>query len=784
MSRAARSTRPYARPLEPEPWPSHWEWVTRLGLLLTLALVMCRALMSDSIREPVPPTPHSQAVPLAPGPATGLALDLLCCLPALLVLTRRAFDRNFRLIHSWGFVPMLLLGVMAIASVRWSADRFAAVVSASHLLCALILLWSTAQLLRSWLRLRWIGAVCFALLISLSITGYYYRLADFRDLEHDWQQNKAQILSEHNLQPGSYEAGMFEKRLLAGEPMGFSTSTNTYAALLVLLGVCTAGLVIQRVADRDSLNWSVLPIIVIGSAVPLIYWTQCRAAFVTPVLSAIFLVAIAILRPWLKSLARPLFFLAVLLLIGATGLVIQHGMRYGTLWHVSLSFRWNYWVGSYRVLTEDLPSHHFQQLFLGVGWENFGPRYLAHRLVTAAEEIRDPHNFIIRVFVELGLVGGLLLVIWMLKLWWDMTRPIELAASAYAPSTRLAATGVICTAFIAITINIILSVDFTSQGAYVFLEVIRRLVFFGAILIALAIGTFRGIATRPVDASDKDLLFEPDARPAPWILRAILVALGTFLIHNLIEFSLFETGPMFLFALLVGSCQGIRLEAAQVQSQVSQPSIVNRAVLSISAIAWVAAIITLVVPIAIAEGDAHDADDLVRAGQLARASAEMRRAFSQVPCNADYALRAANDLASAGNAPEQAKRLYDAAIATDPSSVSAHLARAQFLLSQPRPDIESAMQDYRAALALDPRNVRLRIEYADRLATFSRSLNRPQYRSEALLNYQRALDLDRQQHPDEPKRLTAAELGKVRTAIKMLERSERSALSTEPSTAH
>lgn len=784
MSRAARSTRPRSRPLEPQAWQSNWEWVTRAALLLTVALVLCRALMNDSIRDPVPPAPHSQAAPLAPGPGTSLALDLLCCLPALWVLTRRAFDQSFRLAHTWGFVPMLLLGVLAVASVRWSADRFSAIVSASHLLSALILLWSTAQLVRSWTRLRWIGAACFALLIALCITGYYYRLADFRDLEHDWQQHKSQILAEHDLQPGSYEAGMFEKRLLAGEPLGFSTSTNTYAALLVLLGVCTAGIIIQHVSDRDSFNWSVLPIIVIAGAIPLIYWTQCRAAFVTPVLSAILLVAIAILRPWLKSLARPLFALAVLLLIGATALVIQHGMRYGTLWHVSLSFRWNYWVGSYRVLTEDLPGHHFQQLFLGVGWENFGPRYLAHRLVTAAEEIRDPHNFIIRVFVELGMVGGLLLVVWMLKLWWDLTRPIEPAASAHAPSTRLAAAGVVCTALIAITINILLSVDFTSQGAYVFLEVVRRLVFFGALLVALAIGTFRGVANRPADARDNDLLFEPDARPAPWILRAILVALGTFLIHNLIEFSLFETGPMFLFALLAGSCLGIRLEAAQAQLPMSDSRVVPRIALGLVAIAWVAGAILVFMPIAIAEGHAHDADDAVRAGQFDRAAAEMQQAFSQVPYNADYALRAANELASAGSAPQQAQDLYNAAISTDPSSVSAHLARAQFSLSRPRADVESAMQDYRGALALDPRNVRLRIEYADRLAVISQKLNRPQWRSEALLNYQRALDLDRQQHPDEPKRLTASELGKVRTAIDTLERSERPSLSTEPTTTH
>ena len=51
---------------------------------------------------------------------------------------------------------------------------------------------------------------------------------------------------------------------------------------------------------------------------------------------------------------------------------------------------------------------------LGVGWSNFGLHYLAHRLGQAPEEIKDPHNFLVRFFTELGLVGGVLVILWQL----------------------------------------------------------------------------------------------------------------------------------------------------------------------------------------------------------------------------------------------------------------------------------------------------------------------------------------------------------------------------------
>src|SRR5439155_824019 len=70
---------------------------------------------------------------------------------------------------------------------------------------------------------------------------------------------------------------------------------------------------------------------------------------------------------------------------------IGHGLAHGTLPSASLAFRWNYWIGSMRIFrTHPL---------LGVGWNNFGPSYLAVRAIEASEEIKDPHNFIVRILV-------------------------------------------------------------------------------------------------------------------------------------------------------------------------------------------------------------------------------------------------------------------------------------------------------------------------------------------------------------------------------------------------
>ena len=134
--------------------------------------------MSESIRAAQDPLAGGVAAPVMPGPASGLVLDLLLVFPALLVLGRRAFDDEYHLIFNGSFVPMGLLAILAALSPLWAADKFAAAVSAAHLFVALVLLWSTAQLIRTWLGLKLIAGVCLGLLLALSAVGYYYHTVE------------------------------------------------------------------------------------------------------------------------------------------------------------------------------------------------------------------------------------------------------------------------------------------------------------------------------------------------------------------------------------------------------------------------------------------------------------------------------------------------------------------------------------------------------------------------------------------------------------------------------
>src|SRR4051812_2374075 len=99
------------------------EWLTQWAFYGALALVLARAMMGDfskSRNEPV-----TADAPRAAGAATSLALDLLCCLPAILVLSRRVSDRQYVLRGSWSVLPLGLLAAWGVLSATWAADRFA-----------------------------------------------------------------------------------------------------------------------------------------------------------------------------------------------------------------------------------------------------------------------------------------------------------------------------------------------------------------------------------------------------------------------------------------------------------------------------------------------------------------------------------------------------------------------------------------------------------------------------------------------------------------------------------
>ena len=717
-------------------------WLSWAAFVLAAALVLARSMMLETLRNPLEVQPGAEPVPRGPGAGTGLVLDLLCCVPALLVLLWRALDRNCVLRFAWSFVPMALLAVWTVASTAWAGDKFAAAVSGTHWLGACVLLWSMAQLVSDWTRLRLVAAACTGLLLVEAGQGLYYRFVEHPELVQVFKSQREQIILQRGWQPGSFIAEQFEKRVVSGEMMGFTSSPNSYGAVLVLLLVVSAGVAIQRITDGDGAAWAVVPASAAALGVAVVTMVGSRTAVATTGLGLLTLAGIALLRRPLARHSRLAYTAGVTAFVLATAAVVGHGLYHGTLFHDSLTFRWRYWVAATRLLS-DHP-------LVGVGWENFGPHYLAYRLPIAAEEIRDPHNFLLRFATELGAIGLVLVAAWLLTLWWDLTQkplPAE-PVEAEEPTPRVSSLAIVAAVGgLGVTINVVSSMDWSQGSAYNALEVVRRVGFLCLFVVGAAVAA-------PRSTQRQDL----DDRPAPWAAFALLTGLGLFLLHNLVDFSLFEPGPMYLFAWLCGSAFGIRVAAPETAPRAAR--IGTLAGVALAATCWLVALGGFAIPVALAEREADEGDEALRTVRFRQAVSDYRRALETVDYNADYAFRAARAALlepPPGNTPA-AIALLDAAISLDPNRPQFWLHRANARLRSPTPDAAAVRSDYEQALRLDPNNVDARLEYAG-------VLERIGDRAAAAEQYRQALRYNDLLSPDEPKRLPPDRLKAARAAL-------------------
>jgi hypothetical protein len=720
--------------------------IDRLALLIALAVVIARCTMLETIREPLEMTAGAAASPRGAGATSGLVLSLLAAVPALLVLLRRMIDPTFAIHRTFAIAGLMLAGGWAVASALWAADAFAALLGAFNWLSAMTLAWAVAQLVRGPSRRRLVAGVGVGLLLVFAAQGLMYRFSELPALKQHIAENRQAIVAERGWAEDSFSARQFFQKINNGEMVGFSASPNTFAALLVVTVVLAAGLAIQRTRDGDGrpIAWPMLLGAPIVAGVAVIYWTHSRAALATLMLAAVAFTIVGMGGRLLRRFAGPLFAIGVVGFLIVVALVVWRGSTTGTLGHDSLTFRWRYWLGAFGVFLE--------HPLVGVGFENFGPHYLGHRLPIASEEVRDPHNFIVRVFTELGLIGGLLLIVAVGRLIWEMTRSTAATDVATLPSrgaieanaqerslvSLLAAPVGIGLA--GMLLNAAAAIDWGQSGDYIDLELRKRLMF----VLLIAAGVAMATLARPRD----------DARPTPWVRAALVIAALLFLLQNLVDFSMFETGGMFLFALIAGSAVAVSRSPVAARER----SFARRAWLAAAAaLAWGVAFFTVAVPVGLSESDAVAADELRRT-RRAGAADLYARAFDCVPYNADYAVQTARSLLDE-QAPIEAFRSWiDRAIAANPMSVGSLLMSGRVESQLPSPNVNRLRYSYERALAIDPQNVNVAIEYGELLA----KLGSPR---DAARWIEVALVANAGLHPDEPKRLPPATVAQLERRI-------------------
>jgi len=206
----------------------------------------------------------------------------------------------------------------------------------------------------------------------------------------------------------------YEARLLnSTEPLGRFALTNTFAGFLVVWLMTLAAITAQRFLKPAEDRPPMKIFLAVGILAVVITWclllTKSRTAYVGLLAGSLsLLLGIALRRSLSWKRAGKIFIaIAVVLTIIVTITAISGGVDRWVIAEApkSLRYRLEYWQATWEVI-RDHP-------LLGVGSGNFRSHYLEHKLPESSEEISDPHNLLLDVWANGGILalGGLIAAI-------------------------------------------------------------------------------------------------------------------------------------------------------------------------------------------------------------------------------------------------------------------------------------------------------------------------------------------------------------------------------------
>lgn len=375
------------------------EWLRRAALGLTAALIVSRAYWPGAY--------HDEA---ASGLGLGWTAGLLVA--SAMAIFGAFFAQSVRFRWSWTDLAVFALFGLVALSARQGANARVAINLAWEWVGVGLAFLLIRHLPRNDSESSALAASIAATAVALSAFGLYQVAVIQPETQRLYREDPEAALRMAGVPNDPVSRKHFEDRLLGSkEPTATFALANSLAGYLVGPAVLALALCGVRLTDRDrrSGRWTAL---LLASA-PILLMLGCL--LLTKSRSAWLGLAVALLVLAWRERRRVSARLAVGLgvgLIGLIALMIVAGIASGQLdWLVltestkSLRYRWEYWVGTWRLIWDG--SSHW---WLGVGPGNFAGPYLRHKLPQASEGISDPHNLFLEVWATAGLLAMLALL--------------------------------------------------------------------------------------------------------------------------------------------------------------------------------------------------------------------------------------------------------------------------------------------------------------------------------------------------------------------------------------
>lgn len=501
-------------------------------LALCLCVIALRTMFTES--------PGSQSVNL---PANlndtvySLLMSTVLIISFVLWFMTGFFSKKFSYRLSGIEIGLLIFSVAAIIGVFSAANKRAAITNYVTLLAPILMAVLLVQILDSQVKIKLLLAVIAALgVVSAYQCAEQFFVSNQMTIEH-YEQKREAVLRSNNIEPDSLKQFLFEHRLYTKGVSGFFTTSNSAGSFALLASFAAIGLFVDKLKNRKYGVHGPLRFVSCGIAVAIVIFgfaiTRSKGAIMASLAATAMFIAFLLFRNWIKKYKKAIFVVCLLFFIIIGSVVVRYGITRGRLpGGNSMMVRWQYWGGAAKMFA-DYP-------VTGVGGGNFGSFYPHYKAASALETVVDPHNFILSILTQygpLGLIGFLAVV--SLPLWRAVSRESVLLspkANQHEPAfTKAAIPFVIVISVALLLIRPILSPispvsSFEERfAAIIVLYVFPVIVFVvGFLLLTGALISNKAGYTNIAAAG-------------------LFCACLGLLIHNLIDFAIFEPGVFTTF---------------------------------------------------------------------------------------------------------------------------------------------------------------------------------------------------------------------------------------------
>ena len=526
-----------------------------------LALVLAAAVLRVTVIETphVDPTARTSALS---NEAVSLLMSSVFWAAAVLWVMLSAMAGRLRWRPTSIAGAVALFGVVGLAGVAFASDKRAALTDWAVMLSGpaagllAMQLFSSRQSVRQflWLLLA-VGAA--------STYACYDKITSSHEmLIREYERNPDSFLDALGIEPGSLSHWQYEHRLYSRDVSGFLTTSNSTGSFLLLavfagLGLCMESWQALRRRKRDDSRCreeTLVALVCTAAATALslagLLMTQSKGANGAFIVFALALPACLLFRKTLWTYRRALAISLIVAGLSAAAAMILYGIRHGRLpGGNSMLVRWQYWAASVQMAKESP--------LLGVGGGNYAAHYLTHKIPAAPETIGDPHNWVFSLLCRYGLIGlaamGCALLRPVIKLFAAglSFNPTEAAGQTRQDSGRetvyskkewtersewlmwLAAT----MAAMLLIRPVLLELNTARASAAEWSAAVLLLVVIPAGIIALVFGLLRFACAGDISLN----------QPNVALFLAIACGLAAVLLHNLVDFALFEPGVWTMF---------------------------------------------------------------------------------------------------------------------------------------------------------------------------------------------------------------------------------------------